>query len=66
MLLATKSADGSSRRRAIPTRDRVCRLSTDVIGLEKLAEGGFNHTFLITMHDDFQLIARTRQVLRCR
>lgn len=30
----------------------------DVIGFEKLAEGGFNRSFLITMRDGFQFVAR--------
>jgi hypothetical protein len=31
---------------------------TDVLNLKKLAEGGSHHTFLITMHDKFQMVAR--------
>ncbi|PWY83887.1 hypothetical protein BO94DRAFT_557708 [Aspergillus sclerotioniger CBS 115572] len=30
----------------------------DVVGFEKLAEGGFNRSFLITMRDSFRFIAR--------
>ena len=30
----------------------------DVARFEKLGEGGFNRTFLITMHDGFQLVGR--------
>ncbi|KAK0185249.1 protein kinase subdomain-containing protein PKL/CAK/Fmp29 [Armillaria mellea] len=30
----------------------------DVVNLSKLAEGGFNRSFLITLHDDFQMVAR--------
>ena len=30
----------------------------DIVSFEKLAEGGYNRTFLITMRDDFQLVAR--------
>lgn len=30
----------------------------DVIGFEKLAEGGFNRSFLITMRDGYRLVAR--------
>ena len=30
----------------------------DIFGFEKLAEGGFNRTFLVTMRDSFQLVAR--------
>lgn len=30
----------------------------DVIGYTKLAEGGFNRTFLITMRDKFEFLAR--------
>ena len=36
----------------------VDRSPDDVVGLEKLAEGGFNRTFLITMRDGFQMVAR--------
>lgn len=36
----------------------VSRNVEDVLRLEKLVEGGFNRTFLLTMLDDFQLIAR--------
>jgi len=38
--------------------ESVDRSPDDIVSLEKLAEGGFNRTFLITMRDDFQLIAR--------
>ncbi|KAL8658701.1 MAG: hypothetical protein Q9202_007470 [Teloschistes flavicans] len=34
------------------------RTEGDVAGFRKLAEGGFNRTFEITMHDGFQLVAR--------
>lgn len=30
----------------------------DVIGFEKLAEGGFNRSFLITMRDGYRFVAR--------
>ncbi|RDW93613.1 uncharacterized protein DSM5745_00935 [Aspergillus mulundensis] len=30
----------------------------DVVGFEKLAEGGFNRTFLVTMRDTFRFVAR--------
>ncbi|KAL1982078.1 hypothetical protein VTN96DRAFT_1791 [Rasamsonia emersonii] len=30
----------------------------DVVRFEKLAEGGFNRTFLVTMRDGFQFVAR--------
>ncbi|KAI6122216.1 protein kinase subdomain-containing protein PKL/CAK/Fmp29 [Pisolithus croceorrhizus] len=36
----------------------VGRRRDDVAGLQKIAEGGFNRTFLITMHDGFQMVAR--------
>ena len=36
----------------------VGRSPTDVVNLSKLAEGGFNRTFLITLRDDFQMVAR--------
>ncbi|ORY14015.1 kinase-like domain-containing protein [Clohesyomyces aquaticus] len=36
----------------------VSRNEEDVARFEKLAEGGFNRTFLITMHDGFQLVGR--------
>jgi len=44
--------------------DGLCQLAAqsvnwrpdDVIDLEKLAKGGFNHTILITMRDGFQMV----------
>ena len=36
----------------------VNRSSDDIVDLKKLAEGGFNRTFLLTMHDGFQMVAR--------
>ncbi|KZT33449.1 protein kinase subdomain-containing protein PKL/CAK/Fmp29 [Sistotremastrum suecicum HHB10207 ss-3] len=36
----------------------VGRKSQDINRFEKLAEGGFNRTFLITMHDGFEMVAR--------
>ncbi|KAI1794467.1 protein kinase subdomain-containing protein PKL/CAK/Fmp29 [Ganoderma leucocontextum] len=36
----------------------VGRSPDDILRLEKLAEGGFNRTFLITMHDGFRMVAR--------
>ena len=36
----------------------VGRSPADVVSISKLAEGGFNRTFLITLHDDFQMVAR--------
>ncbi|KXN87576.1 Importin subunit beta-1 [Leucoagaricus sp. SymC.cos] len=36
----------------------VNRNADDVVDLKKLAEGGFNRTFLITMRDGFQMVAR--------
>jgi hypothetical protein len=36
----------------------VRRSPTDVVKLEKLAEGGFNRTFLLSMRDGFQMVAR--------
>jgi hypothetical protein len=38
--------------------ESVDRSPDDIVSFEKLAEGGFNRTFLITMRDDFQLVAR--------
>lgn len=46
--------------------DGLCRLAaesvnqspTNVVGLTKLAEGGFNRSFLITLQDDSQIVAR--------
>ncbi|KAI5980902.1 protein kinase subdomain-containing protein PKL/CAK/Fmp29 [Pisolithus albus] len=46
--------------------DELCRLAAESVGrrlddvasLKKLAEGGFNRTFLITMHDGFQMVGR--------
>jgi hypothetical protein len=36
----------------------VNRGSEDVASFKKLAEGGFNRTFLVTMRDGFQMVAR--------
>src|SRR5258706_6311794 len=36
----------------------VDRSPADIVDLVKLAEGGFNRTFLITMRDGFQMVAR--------
>ncbi|KAK7685389.1 hypothetical protein QCA50_011252 [Cerrena zonata] len=46
--------------------DGLCRLAAesvnqspdDVVNVSKLAEGGFNRTFLITLQDNFQMVAR--------
>ena len=46
--------------------DELCRLAAqsvrrspqDILAFAKLAEGGFNRTFLITMLDGFQMVAR--------
>ena len=38
--------------------ESVDRSPDYIVSFEKLAEGGFNRTFLITMRDDFQLVAR--------
>ncbi|KAJ5389122.1 uncharacterized protein N7496_000190 [Penicillium cataractarum] len=53
------------RRRAfnVPELKRLAALAVhqkedDIVSFEKLAEGGFNRTFLITMRDRFQLFAR--------
>ncbi|KAJ5348736.1 phosphotransferase family protein [Penicillium brevicompactum] len=53
------------RRRAfnVPELKRLAatsvhRKAEDVSTLEKLAEGGFNRSFLVTMNDGFQLVAR--------
>jgi hypothetical protein len=55
-----------AERRLIFDVEGLCRLAAqsvdrspaDVINLSKLAEGGFNRTFLITFRDDFQMVAR--------
>jgi hypothetical protein len=31
---------------------------SDIVGFEKLAEGGFNRSFIITMRDGFRFVAR--------
>ncbi|PYI29519.1 hypothetical protein BP00DRAFT_400622 [Aspergillus indologenus CBS 114.80] len=36
----------------------ICQKEGDVVGFQKLAEGGFNRSFLITMRDKFQFVAR--------
>jgi len=38
--------------------ESVNRSLDDIVGLEKLAEGGFNRTFLITMRCGFRMVAR--------
>jgi len=38
--------------------EAVNRSPDDIVRLEKLAEGGFNRTFLITMRCGFQMMAR--------
>ena len=38
--------------------ESVSRDLSDIVGFEKLAEGGFNRTFLITMRHGFQMVAR--------
>lgn len=38
--------------------ESVGRSPTDVVNMSKLAEGGFNRTFLITLRDGFQMVAR--------
>ena len=55
-----------TERRRIFNIDELCRLASqsvnrspdDIVDLKKLAEGGFNRTFLIIMHDGFQMVAR--------
>ena len=46
--------DGLSRLAA----EAVNRSPDDIVRLEKLAEGGFNRTFLITMRCGFRMVAR--------
>ncbi|KAJ6587357.1 protein kinase subdomain-containing protein PKL CAK Fmp29 [Mycena sp. CBHHK59/15] len=55
----------AERRREFDV-DELCRLAAQSVGrtsrdihtFVKLAEGGFNRTFLITMHDGFEMVAR--------
>jgi len=55
-----------AERRRVFNVDGLCRLAAqsvdrgpdDIVDLTKLAEGGFNRTFLITMHGGFQMVAR--------
>ena len=55
-----------AERRRVFNVDGLCRLAAasvnrspgDILDLKKLAEGGLNRTFLITMHDKFQMVAR--------
>ena len=55
-----------AERRRVFNIGELCRLAAesvhcspdDIVDLAKLAEGGFNRTFLITMHDGFQMVAR--------
>ena len=48
------NVDGLSRLAA----ESVGRSPDDIVDLKKLAEGGFNRTFLITMRGGFQMVAR--------
>ncbi|RDX44619.1 protein kinase subdomain-containing protein PKL/CAK/Fmp29 [Lentinus brumalis] len=54
------SVDGLRRLAA----QSVDRSPDDIVDLVKLAEGGFNRTFLITMRDGFQMVAPTMTFLR--
>lgn len=53
-------------RRRVFNVDGLCRLAAesvnrspdDIADLKKLAEGGFNRTFLLTMRDGFRMVAR--------
>ena len=53
-------------RRRVFNVDGLCRLAAqsvdrspgDVVDLTKLAEGGFNRTFFITVRGGFQMVAR--------
>ncbi|KAI0084605.1 protein kinase subdomain-containing protein PKL/CAK/Fmp29 [Irpex rosettiformis] len=55
-----------AERRLVFDVDGLCGLAAqsvgrnpaDVVKISKLAEGGFNRTFLITLADDFQMVAR--------
>ncbi|KAL4068939.1 kinase-like domain-containing protein [Scleroderma yunnanense] len=55
-----------AERRRVFNVDRLRRLAAksvhrspdDIVDLKKLAEGGFNRTFLITMRGGFQIVAR--------
>ncbi|KAL5522495.1 hypothetical protein ACEPAG_8511 [Sanghuangporus baumii] len=55
-----------TERRRVFNVDGLCRLAAqsvdrspdDVVDLEKLAEGGFNRVFLVTMRGGFQMLAR--------
>lgn len=55
-----------AERRRVFNVDGLCRLAAesvdrnpdDIVDLKKLAEGGFNRTFLITMRGGFQMVAR--------
>ncbi|GJJ07193.1 hypothetical protein Clacol_001393 [Clathrus columnatus] len=55
-----------AERRRVFNVNGLCRLAAesvnrspdDIVDLKKLAEGGFNRTFLITMGDGFQMVAR--------
>ena len=55
----------NERRRDFNVRELITLAATaverradDVTKIEKLAEGGFNRSFLLTMHDGFRLVAR--------
>ncbi|KAG9019040.1 hypothetical protein FRB90_006996 [Tulasnella sp. 427] len=59
-------AHRQKERRRVFNVDELSRLAAesvnrspgDIVSFEKLAEGGFNRTFLITMRDNFRLVAR--------
>lgn len=65
-LFRSNDALRHAERRLVFNVDELCRLAAqsvnqspaDIVDFAKLAEGGFNRTFLITMRDDFQMIAR--------
>ena len=57
MLFAMQSGSSFSSSRSYAAQS-VGRSPADIVNFSKLAEGGFNRTFLITLRDDFQIVAR--------
>lgn len=65
-MLSYNDALRHKERRLVFDVEGLCRLAAEsvnqnpsnIVSLSKLAEGGFNRTFLITLRDNFQMVAR--------
>ena len=66
LTLTINDALHHAERRRIFNVDGLCQLAAqsvdrspdDIVDFAKLAEGGFDHTFLVTMRGGFQMVAR--------